>query len=193
MWAGLVCCLAVSFCPKFCSSTASQACLTDQIKSRFTATVLGSSGNTCWTWTEQHSSPSERAGEGERKTGSHCVVFCVSPHEFVREMKGSLKPSSWEWKQGVGSGETAPNLFVLFLMFTVLPELVNHMAASATTAYWLNDDIYSTSSTARTAGVCLQRGFCCLLFSFGGGWRCGGVNPSILSNYIIENVFLFCI
>lgn len=72
----------------------------------------------------------ERAAEGEGKAGSHCVGFCLSPQEFVRE----------KWEQACNpaiesenrrEGETAPNLFVLFCFWCLhtLPELVNHIGS----------------------------------------------------------------
>lgn len=112
---------------------------------------------------EQVSKPQKARGRQDRTV--QCFVF---PHTNLSE--------KWKqaWNQAIESENKAGwRLLQTFLfcfvsdVYTCCLSWLTTSAASATTAYWLNDGIYSTSSAARTAGVCLQDGFC-YLFSFGG-------------------------
>lgn len=117
---------------------------------------------------------------------SLCSVLCFPTRICQREMKASLQPSHWEWEQAGRGGRLLQTFLFCFVsdVYTCCLSWLTTSAAPATTAYWLNDDIYSTSSAARTAGLCLQSGFCCLFLFF--SRERVGANTSILSNYIIE-------
>lgn len=173
MWAGLVCCLAVSFCPTFCSSTAKSGLLNrpnqKPIHSHCSWELWKHVLNLNWA-----ALLSERASRRRREEDriSLCSVLCF-PTRICQRNERKPETKQLRVRTRVGWGETAPNLFVLFLMFTVLPELVNHIGSlsyhSILTKWWyFLNFVYSQNCWGVLAeGVLLSFVF----FFLGGGWR----------------------
>lgn len=90
---------------------------------------------------------SEKPEEGGLKIGSLTLRCFVFPHTVCqRESKVSLKPSNWEWERVGGRRCSKPFLFCFVSdVYTCCLSWLTTSAASATTTYWLNDDIYSSS------------------------------------------------